>query len=173
MTSAPVNTWYGIVVSGNHVTQLNLPNNNVYGYLANISGLTYLTGLNLSGNLLSILPQELTTLTNLTSLNVNYNKICTGMMDSSVLSFVNTKVGNTSWQNTQNNSACPTPTDDIVTIPATTDTGTISNEFTIKGYQNASGALQSVDIGTYVGTKRIRTEFSDGKVLVPFVMQSS
>ena len=95
------------------------------------------------------------------------------MMDSSVLTFVNTKVGNTTWQTTQNNSDCPTPTDDIVTIPATSNTNTITNEFTNKGYQNAVGALQPVEQGTYVGTKRIRTEFSDGKVLVPFVMQST
>ena len=54
------------------------------------------------------------------------------MLESSVLNFVDTKVGNSSWQTTQNNSACPTPTDDIVTIPATNNTGTIINEFTTK-----------------------------------------
>ena len=172
MTSAPVNTWYGLVVTGGHVTQLNLPNNKLQGSIANISGLTYLTGINLSGNLLNILPLELTTLPNLTSLNVNYNKICTGVMESSVLTFVNMIIGNSSWQTTQNNSACPTPTDDIVTIPATSNTGTITTEFITKGYQNGIGALQNSP-GSYVGTKRIRTEFSNGQVLIPFTMQST
>jgi hypothetical protein len=95
------------------------------------------------------------------------------MLESSVLTFVNTTVGNTNWQTTQNNSDCPTPTDDIVTIPATTDTATITSEFSLKGYQDAVGAIQAVAEGTYVGTKRIRTEFSNGKVLVPFAMQST
>ena len=176
---------------------MNLSGNNLSGTIPVLSGLTWLTGFNLSGNKLStitsdafsglialqtltltnnrlsLLPSSLSSLTNLTSLNVNTNKICTGVIDSSLLTFVNTKVGNVTWQTTQNNSACPTPTDNIVTIPATTNTSTISNEFVAKGYQNGNGALQAVDPGTYVGTNRIRTEFSDGKVLVPFVMQST
>ena len=65
-------------------------------------------------------------------------------------------------------------TTDTVDIPSdTSDTNNIITAFTDKSYQNAQGAITTVTPGTYVGTKNINLANSAGKILVPFVLQSS
>ena len=65
-----------------------------------------------------------------------------------------------------------TPTDTVDIPTNTTTTGNIINEFLVKGYLEWTGTVQ-ITPTTLVGTKRINTEYSDGKILVPFVMKGS
>ncbi len=61
-----------------------------------------------------------------------------------------------------------------VDIPSNrSDQNTIIDEFTRKRYINGTGTLENIQNGTYVGSRRIRSEFSDGEILIPFIMQST
>jgi len=70
-------SWFGITCSAGHVTQLNLPQNQLKGNLpANVSNLTSLTNLSLWGNQLSgKIPSELSQLTRLTFMSLSDNQL--------------------------------------------------------------------------------------------------
>ncbi|MFC1481593.1 FG-GAP-like repeat-containing protein [Candidatus Neomarinimicrobiota bacterium] len=73
----PVNTWYGITVSGNRVTQIILPSNNLSGTIpTTIGNLTGLTNLRLLNNSLAgTIPDTIGNLTNLTHLYLYDNQL--------------------------------------------------------------------------------------------------
>ena len=79
--SKPISTWYGVTVSQNRVTSLNLFGNNLTGTIPTALGnLSSLTRLNLSGNNLSgMIPTALGDLSNLTILDLSDNDL-TGMI---------------------------------------------------------------------------------------------
>lgn len=73
--SGKVSTWHGITVSGNRVTEISLPNNNITGALPEeIGNLNALTKIDLQNNRVASLPL-LTGLTSITSLNVSANQL--------------------------------------------------------------------------------------------------
>ena len=69
--------WFGVTVSGGHVTGLSLRNNGLIGSIpAELTDLTYLQTLDLSQNQLAgPIPAELGDLTGLTTLDLGYNKL--------------------------------------------------------------------------------------------------
>ncbi|MCX7736320.1 MAG: hypothetical protein N2319_06370 [Candidatus Kapabacteria bacterium] len=73
-TAADVSTWYGVTVVNNHVTKVELPNNNLMGFIpGQIDSLTELKVLDLSNNsnlMLSTIPDRIGNLTNLEELNL-------------------------------------------------------------------------------------------------------
>jgi len=75
--TGPVSTWYGVTVSGNRVTQIDLKNNNLVGTIpSEIGNLTNLTNLSLFDNNLSgSIPTEIGNLINLTDLNFHGNNL--------------------------------------------------------------------------------------------------
>ncbi len=75
--SGPVSTWYGITVSGDRVTQIQLSSNSLTGSVpTDIGDIESLTKLDLYNNSLSgSIPAELGNLTNLTDLLVNMNSL--------------------------------------------------------------------------------------------------
>lgn len=77
----PVSTWFGVNVTGNRVTNLNLPNNNLIGQFPfELSYLTDLNELQLNNNQLTgPISQELENLQNLTILNLNTNQLSEGI----------------------------------------------------------------------------------------------
>lgn len=78
-TAAPVDTWFGVTVSGGRVTSLSLPNNNLVGILPEKLGeLTGLTGLVVSGNKLAgAIPGTIGNLTALQTLDLSANLFST------------------------------------------------------------------------------------------------
>lgn len=94
--------WYGVTVSGGHVTQLSLPNNLLIGSIPpEIGNLTYLQTLNLRGNgLVGAIPASLANLTQLQTMantSLSYNSLWNA--DSALGSFLGTKFP--AWDNTQ------------------------------------------------------------------------
>ncbi len=77
LSTAPLSTWFGVTVTGNRVTQLDFPGNNLAGPLpATIGDLTNLTELDLTSNRLSgPLPKEIGNLTNLAFLYLLNNRL--------------------------------------------------------------------------------------------------
>ncbi len=77
LTTAPIHDWYGVVVLGGRVIQLNLGSNNLAGtVITQLGSLTGLKVLDLSGNKLSgNLPLQLGNLTNLQALILTGNKL--------------------------------------------------------------------------------------------------
>jgi hypothetical protein len=75
--SGPVSTWYGITVSGNRVTKIDLDQNNLSGSLpAEIGDLTALTHLLIRiNNVTGVLPPEIGNLTNLIELDLYQNQL--------------------------------------------------------------------------------------------------
>jgi Leucine-rich repeat (LRR) protein len=88
--SGPINTWYGVTVEDDRVTQLNLLNNNLTGTIpSSIGDLTSLTLLWLGSNQLTgSIPSEIWELTNLTQLSF-YNNQLTGSIPSEVGQLIN------------------------------------------------------------------------------------
>jgi len=82
-------TWYGVTVESDHVTQINLSDNNLDGTIPSAIGdLTSLTTLSLAGNILEgSLPTSLTNLTGLTTLLIDYNALYTN--SGSLQTFLN------------------------------------------------------------------------------------
>ncbi|MBN1925354.1 MAG: hypothetical protein JW798_05930, partial [Prolixibacteraceae bacterium] len=80
----PINQWYGVTVSGNRVTQINLSNNNLSGSIpAKIADLSNLTSLNISANQLQTDLPSLTRLALLNSFNCSNNYLNFGNLHSS------------------------------------------------------------------------------------------
>ncbi|MEE9464029.1 MAG: leucine-rich repeat domain-containing protein [Candidatus Neomarinimicrobiota bacterium] len=75
--NTPVNTWYGVTVSGGQVTEVNLNQSNLNGPIpAELGNLANLTYLYLGSNQLSgPIPAELGNLANLTQLNLSSNQL--------------------------------------------------------------------------------------------------
>lgn len=70
-----LNNWFGITITGNRVSGLALPNNNLKGPVpVNFIDLQNLTTVDLSSNKIKTLP-DLSTLTKLTTLNVSSNQL--------------------------------------------------------------------------------------------------
>ncbi len=76
-TAVAISTWYGVTVSGGHVTGLDLSSNQLSGVIpVGISGLTSLTNLDLSqNNLTGAIPTELTALGSLSVLDLHQNQL--------------------------------------------------------------------------------------------------
>lgn len=90
LTSAPVSNWFGVTVTGNRVTDLNLENNGLVGTLpASIGSLTNLAFLNLNVNQLSgTIPTEIGNLINLTILVLNVNQL-SGLIPTAIANLTN------------------------------------------------------------------------------------
>jgi Leucine-rich repeat (LRR) protein len=75
--SGTVNTWFGISLNGNNVTQINLSGNNLRGFIpSDIGKLTSLTHLDLNSNkLINSIPPEIENLTNLNYLRLYNNQL--------------------------------------------------------------------------------------------------
>jgi hypothetical protein len=83
-TTDDVSTWFGVTVTDNRVTALNLPNNNLTGDLpATLGDLRRLTAIDLSNNQLSSLP-PLTNIIALATLNVSNNKLDFGDLEPNI-----------------------------------------------------------------------------------------
>ncbi|MFM7486684.1 MAG: FG-GAP-like repeat-containing protein, partial [Cytophagales bacterium] len=73
--TGPVKTWYGVTITNNRVSALNLPSNNLMGQVpAVFSDLLNIRTVNLSGNKITKLP-DLKPLTNITSFDVSKNQL--------------------------------------------------------------------------------------------------
>ena len=85
-----VSTWYGITVSGNRVTEINLNNNNLTGSIPpEIGNLTNLSGLGLYVNQLTgSIPSEIWNMTNLGMLLLDGNQL-SGTIPSSIGNLIN------------------------------------------------------------------------------------
>ena len=83
--SGTIDTWYGVTVSGDRVTGLDIPNNNLAGSIpSSIGNLTNLTNLNLCVNdLTGTIPSSIENLTSLESLDLAGNDL-TGSIPSEV-----------------------------------------------------------------------------------------
>ncbi len=76
--------WNGVVISGNRVTALNLPANNVSGALpVALTDMLSLNNANLSGNKITSIP-SIAGMTGLTNLNIANNKITFGSLEPNV-----------------------------------------------------------------------------------------
>lgn len=78
LSGQPVSTWYGITVSSNQITEINLSSNNLSGTIPpELYTLTDLVSLNLGWNYLlgGSIPPEIGNLTNLSYLDLNANSL--------------------------------------------------------------------------------------------------
>jgi Leucine-rich repeat (LRR) protein len=76
-----VSTWFGIQVVNNKIVAINLPNNNLKGYVPdNLTTLNELQTINISGNRVSSIP-DLSVIPTLTTLNVADNKLDFGALE--------------------------------------------------------------------------------------------
>jgi len=75
LTSAPLSTWYGVIVAGGRIIQLNLTGNNLVGSIpASLGNATALEGLVLMNNeLTGLIPSSLNNIVNLTSIQLEEN----------------------------------------------------------------------------------------------------
>ena len=123
---------FGVMCDGaNTVVQLNLGNNNLsWSIPADIGDLTPLTQLILSNNMIVSLPNSMTGLVNIPaqSLYIDSNKLCTGDMDTGLLSFLN-NTAEADWQSTQDTSSCIfyDTTPPVGTISFNPDSGTVTS----------------------------------------------
>ncbi|MEQ8575067.1 MAG: carboxypeptidase regulatory-like domain-containing protein, partial [Fulvivirga sp.] len=71
-----LDTWFGVTINTEDVTELLLPSNNIEGVIpAEFNSLTGLTSIDLSDNAISEIQTDLSGLTSLTSLNLSDNKL--------------------------------------------------------------------------------------------------
>lgn len=72
-----INTWYGVTVTGNRVTAISLPNNNLIGYLPSaLANLTALITLDINTNILTgSVPSELSSIVSLQNLVLHNNEL--------------------------------------------------------------------------------------------------
>jgi Leucine-rich repeat (LRR) protein len=75
LTAAPLSTWYGVIVEGGRVIQLNLTGNNLTGFIpASLGNATALEGIVLIDNKLTgLIPSSLNNLVNLTGVQLEDN----------------------------------------------------------------------------------------------------
>ena len=77
MESTTIGDWYGVKLSGGHISSINLSQNQLSGYIpAEIGNLSYLSYLDLSHNALTgNIPSELGSLSNLQALILSFNQL--------------------------------------------------------------------------------------------------
>ena len=83
--SGPVDTWYGVTITGNRVTNLSITNNNMVGSLpSELGDLTAIIGLFLSDNEISgTIPASLSNLKEMWTLRLSHNNL-TGTIPTSL-----------------------------------------------------------------------------------------
>lgn len=77
MESTTIGDWYGVKLTGGHISSINLSQNQLSGYIpAEIGNLSYLSYLDLSNNALTgNIPSELGSLSNLKTLILSFNQL--------------------------------------------------------------------------------------------------
>jgi Leucine-rich repeat (LRR) protein len=142
-----VSTWFGVTVANNRVTSLALPNNNITGAFTVNSGLDSLATLNLSGNLLTGIP-DFSLANHITTIDVSNNQLEFGSLEANV------GVAGINYANQGTIGTASTPAvlagDDFVLSITTSGTANsyqwFKNGSPITGATNNTHTLSAIDI---------------------------